>query len=443
MVRKVGVSCSILVFGLFPVAAQISPEVSFCPAGVQADGFIDFSKLPQAPTSGSVEATIPVSGVGDLSATFKIPSSASPAIVNPASYSVRNSTVLSLGFDVNPTIVFSHPVRGVSVTLQTTGRLGHHFQMAAYSSTGDISVVPPQAAVDSSGWDYPVSQFSTSPLQIRSTSANLIAIVFRFDSSPEEYSSYQLVNLRVESGLGPDPSIQVPTQGLKEWLRADRLKIEGPVSVFSSTSVGNVAIWPDQSGHGSDAVPVNSSSSPTPLLDGPTCTPVVSFNGTQWLKFNLPINGWSGMTVFLAGAASAEPAGWWESQAVFWDETLPWGTTFFTLSQTAVSFRFGTTQVGNQSIYVRPANIGGDLSITTAIHNNDVDSLYVNGVLVLQQDSKYSAISGTVPTATIGAGLNNTFFKGKIGEILIYDRALSQSEREIVERYLKTKYGVL
>jgi hypothetical protein len=118
------------------------------------------------------------------------------------------------------------------------------------------------------------------------------------------------------------------------------------------------------------------------------------------------------------------------------------GNEFFSPSQTNAFFRFGTTQVNNQPVYARPVNIGGDFSLTTAIHDSNTDSLFVNGILVLKQQGKHAAISGTVPTATIGAGLNNTFFTGNIGEILIYDRALSDGEREIVEHYLAVKYGV-
>jgi concanavalin A-like lectin/glucanase superfamily protein len=99
--------------------------------------------------------------------------------------------------------------------------------------------------------------------------------------------------------------------------------------------------------------------------------------------------------------------------------------------------------VNNQPIYTRPVDIGGDFSITTALHNTHTDSLYVNGLLVLQQGGKYPAISGSSPTAMIGAGPNNNRFTGNIGEILIYDRALSASERQLVEHYLRIKYGVL
>ena len=101
---------------------------------------------------------------------------------------------------------------------------------------------------------------------------------------------------------------------------------------------------------------------------------------------------------------------------------------------------FGTTQVGNQPIYSRPATIGGNFSVTTAIHNGNTDSLYINGLLALNQGNKYASISGASSAATIGTGLNNSPFTGNLGETLIYNRALSNDERAVVERYLITKY---
>jgi hypothetical protein len=169
---------------------------------------------------------------------------------------------------------------------------------------------------------------------------------------------------------------------------------------------------------------------------------VVSFNGVQRLGFNLSINGWTGMTVFMASQAYADASSSGTNQALLWNQTATGGVTFFTPSQTHTYFRFGTTQTNNQPVYTRPFNIGGDFSVTTAIHNGSTDSLYVNGLLVLQQGGKLSSIAGTSASAIIGAGLSNTSFTGNIGEILVYDRVLTRQEQETVEHYLMSKYGV-
>ena len=253
------------------VFVQIAPEISFCPAGVQADGFIDWSKLPPPPTGKPVTATIPVAGIPGLTATIQFQAGTSRTGGAGGSSAIVNQTDLNFPLFVNPTITFSRPVQGVSVNFQTSGRFGHDFTMTAYSSTGQItSVAPVPAQVGDSGFDYPGALFSTSPLQIRSTASNLIAVILKGPSDNSEYSNYGLINLRIESGSALDPAMVVPKNGLQEWLRADRVSIaQGPINI------GTLLRWPDQSGNGSDAVPLGNALAPYWLPDGPNCSPVV------------------------------------------------------------------------------------------------------------------------------------------------------------------------
>jgi hypothetical protein len=330
-------------------------------------------------------------------------------------------------------------VKGVSVQIRTFGRFGHNFFMTANdTSGGSISAPPPEAGVSSSGFDYPSQQVSTVPLQILSGSANLNSVTVGLTSS--EYAAFDLVNFRVQSGSAPDPATSVPKTGLKAWFRGDQVN-----ATFAPTFPSGLNEWPDVSGNGANAVPSAQVSAPLWILDGSHCSPVVSFNGSQLLNFNLPINGWNEMTVVLAAQAYSNKStspGTGQNAALFWNENAYWGSTFFSPFQTTEYFRFGTTQVNNQPVFHRPVNIGGDFSITTAIHNSSTDALYVNGLLALQQGGKYANIAGTVATGTIGGGYGNSFFTGNIGEILIYDHALTTRERESVEQYLMSKYGV-
>ncbi|HEX6545393.1 MAG TPA: LamG-like jellyroll fold domain-containing protein [Bryobacteraceae bacterium] len=421
--------------GSLTIAQTSGPEVSFCPAGTGSDGFIDWSKLPKNPV---YQATIPVSGVNNLSVTMVIHGQPPDPIESP--YGVSNPATLGIPFGVGPVFLFfSRPIRGISATLQAAGYGGRQFDILAFSSNEDAIGNNPAAQVTTGGPDYPASQYSTSPLEVRSTSANLSAVELRFSTGANSnYVYYNLVNIRIDSGSVPDPANQLPRNGLKEWLRADRVNITTEPVI----ALGNVIRWPDQSGNGSDAVPPNPSLAPISFKDGSHCKPVVSFNGVQRLGFNLSINGWTGMTVFMASQAYADASSSGTNQALLWNQTATGGVTFFTPSQTHTYFRFGTTQTNNQPVYTRPFNIGGDFSVTTAIHNGSTDSLYVNGLLVLQQGGKLSSIAGTSASAIIGAGLSNTSFTGNIGEILVYDRVLTRQEQETVEHYLMSKYGV-
>jgi hypothetical protein len=425
--------------------AQTAPEISFCPAGVHADGFINWSTLPKAPAAVlgqqlSVTQTVPVTGIANLTATISIQGSLS----NPGNsfYTIVNAADLfiSTAGGTPVTITFSSPVKGFSVVFRSYGRSNHGFHMMANDVNGNSTSVapPPPAQVDAEGFEYPADELSTAPLQISSTAANLTSAAFGFDGDLSENFSFELVNLRVESGSAPDGSSQVPLNGLKAWYRAD--KPGAAVPVGSSGPVA-VSAWPDQSGNGNNANVPNGGSAPTSTLDGANCTPVLSFNGRQSLNFNLPVSGWSGMTVILASQAYADGNGS-SNAALFWNQTEGWGETFVSPFQTSVWYRFGTGHSGYTPNYSRPLNVGGDFSVTTTMHTTMLDSLWLNGTLAQQQGAESAEITGSAMTGSIGSGHGNTFFTGNIGEILIYDRALSDTERENVEHYLIAKYGV-
>jgi hypothetical protein len=151
------------------------------------------------------------------------------------------------------------------------------------------------------------------------------------------------------------------------------------------------------------------------------------------------------MTVFLVGRANNDVSdGTFHSQhaALFWVENAHWGNTYVSPFQTHLAYRFGTTQVGNDPEVLRTSDIGGDFTLTTAIHNGSTDSLYVNGKLLNTQTGRYTTLAGMTGEGFIGEGYQGTFFTGDISEILVYNRALSDQEREQVDYYLKAKYGL-
>jgi hypothetical protein len=418
---------------LSPTSAQMV-NVRACSNGIQADGFVDWTKLPTVQPGAALNATIPVTGIPGLTVTVQIPST--PVIEStPSTFMVMSPIDLRAAANGQVILIFNHPVRGVSTSIGSGGRFQRSPSMSAYTSASDIGgPIPPDVQVTASVWDHPSGgDIATTPLQIRSEGVDMGAVVIQFPDPGSEYLSYDITNLRVESGSGPDASKEVPANGLKQWLRADSIYQPFP-------QVPNVPNWPDQSGNHADATAPGGV--PSGIPDGPNCAAVVRFAGTAGVSANLPINGWSGMTVFLVSQSANDIGGWWENQPLFWGETALWGTTFVTPSQSNVFFRFGTEQVNNQPIYARPVNFGGDYSLTTAVHDGDVDRLYVNGVLALREGGKRTSLSGVSSTEWIGAGLNNSFFTGAIGEILVYDRALSERERDIVEHYLMKKFGL-
>jgi PKD repeat protein len=233
----------------------------------------------------------------------------------------------------------------------------------------------------------------------------------------------------------PAPPV-VPTAGLGLWLKADA----------GVTLAGNaVAQWADQSGNNRLATQSTASRQPLLVNNALNGKPALSFNGTgQYLRFDLPVNGLSGMTMILVAANSANRTGGEsnaENAALFWNETGEWGTVYLSPFQSNVKFRFGTGQTDNLPAYQRPASIGNAYSISVATKQGTTDTLHVNGQLVVTQGGKRSQIALTQSAGNVGRGYNNsTYFPGQIAEVLVYTRALTDAERQGVEAYLKAKY---
>jgi hypothetical protein len=229
-----------------------------------------------------------------------------------------------------------------------------------------------------------------------------------------------------------------PLNGLAVWLRADA----GTVINGSGLSQ-----WMDQSGNNRNATQSTGASQPTLVNGVINGRPVVRFDGVNdFLTFNLPVNGLSTMSLLLVAANTQNQNGGEsgsERAALFWNETAGWGTVFLTPFQSSVNSRFGTTQVENRNNYLRPVSSGSSFTLSTAIKNGTTDSLYVNGTQVLNTGGKLPTIAGCQSVANVGRGYDNdTFFAGDIAEILIYNRALTITERQQAEQLLINKYGL-
>ena len=243
--------------------------------------------------------------------------------------------------------------------------------------------------------------------------------------------------------------IAVPSAGMMLWLKGD-------AGITGSTTVSG---WTSQGGNATTANQTLAASQPTLVANAINGKPVVRFDGVDdSLAFSgLTVNGLTGMTIFLVSATNNSTqmpvAGDSTSayrSAIFWDE-LPagWGTIFLSPYQTNVRYRFGTGQIQTSALpdFSRPTSIGGNFSITTAIHNSGNETLYVNGASVYSQTGKTAAIARCKDTGFLGRGYGTTLtanattcFAGDIAEIIVYNRALNATERQDVDAYLTAKY---
>jgi len=235
----------------------------------------------------------------------------------------------------------------------------------------------------------------------------------------------------------PTPGAAVPASGLGLWLKADAgVKLNG----------STVSKWTDQSGAGAHAVQSNASAQPRLALSAVNGKPALQFDGTaDSMNFQMAVNGLTGMTIFVVNSNTvAKDGGAYGvyNSVMYWNESADWGGVFVSPFQNVVKYEFGSGQANNLPAYKRPASIGPAFTLTTAMKNQTTESLYVGGQLVLTQTGKRAAIANTLSTGNLGMGYLNTRFAGSIAEILVYKRALSSTERQQVEQYLKAKYGL-
>ena len=380
--------------------------------------------------SGPLTVKLPVKGIMGLTVQLTVP--ALQGLHAGPVYSVTNGTLVLNGLPATNgeimSLLFSSPVAGVGVVANSVGR-----QSDFTLQTDAPGEAPPNFANSADSLTI-APKFYSIPLQQVDLQGGFTS-AFVLYGGGIDFGAPSLSNVRVQS-LTASSRNMIPTQGLQQWLMSDSVQ---------SPFVSDASSWPDQSGRNHDATQSVSAHQPSQIQgDGNACQPAFSFSGDQYFNFNLPIESWEQMTIFLVAKSFADPPrGSYasESAAIFWVENAQWGNTFVSPYQTRAAFRFGTTQTRNQPVYTRQATLGQDFTVTRAVHNGGTDALYVDGLLVFRQGNKLPVLGGTTGVAYIGRGFRNTYFHGEISEILVYNRALSGEEAASVEFYLRNKFG--
>ena len=230
----------------------------------------------------------------------------------------------------------------------------------------------------------------------------------------------------------------IPTNGLNIWLNADRgVSLGGAdgASVLSWDSQGseNVTFTPKLS--------TNENGVPSLLFDGASS---MTFDGVNF-------NGKSELTMIVVsnytGEAVANPSNDWTSgdqhAAFYVGETgAGWGGLFMSPYHDWTSARFGSGQQFCNIKYYNRDEINRS-AVTIAVKDGTTEKLYVDGVLGTTKENTGAQTANIGTTMYVGKSIvtnADSFFKGTVSEILIYDRALSDVEIEQINTYLTQKY---
>ena len=116
-----------------------------------------------------------------------------------------------------------------------------------------------------------------------------------------------------------------------------------------------------------------------------------------------------------------------------------------TFGANAFDFAYGSGSAWVNGIDYVPSIPTDKTKIISLVYNGTNGTIYTDGIF---RDSDVTIFARNISTPLrIGAGANeiptaNYFFNGKIGEIIIFSRALKNEERKDVEKYLGQKWGV-
>lgn len=232
-----------------------------------------------------------------------------------------------------------------------------------------------------------------------------------------------------------DPATaNVSRSGLLAWYKADN-------SV--STSGSSVTQWADVSGNSYNATQSNSSFQPTFVGSAINSLPAISFNGSnQFLQ--IP----SGFANFTSGASIfvvAKPTALSTFAHILYFATDGVGTDGLISQEGSASGSMALTVLnGSSSSQVTASSA---VTVNTAQLLEAIDSgggspsgtLYTNGAQKAQ--GSVNTLNNVTRTTNYIGG-QTYYFTGQIAEILVYNTALSATQRANVENYLFARYGL-
>jgi alpha-tubulin suppressor-like RCC1 family protein len=240
----------------------------------------------------------------------------------------------------------------------------------------------------------------------------------------------------VETGA---PYTGLVTTGMKFWTMADR-------GVIASS--GKVSSWADQSGFGNAALQGTSSKQPLLLSNQINGKPVIKFDGTNdYLMAVSPTWTNSDYSYFVVWKKDANAVVAGHSPLARANSLTSPGSHFQLWNTNGTSVlnadALGTdSDAVSTSTYATPSPYIS-VGVTRKNNTSKGTKLYVNGSL--QGESSITATNTAVGTTGyefyIGA-LGTAYGNLSVAEILVYDKSLSDPDRQSVESYLSQKYAI-
>jgi Chitobiase/beta-hexosaminidase C-terminal domain/Concanavalin A-like lectin/glucanases superfamily len=247
-------------------------------------------------------------------------------------------------------------------------------------------------------------------------------------------NSYGNLSTAVFNSVAYMANVPQRSANLITWLRAD---------AGVTYSSGQVSLWSDQSGNGNNAGQGTSAIQPTLTTGAVNGLPAISFNGTsQFLQFG------SGFANFTSGASifvviNPATTGTYQTWLEFGNASSNYfGVEGINTAGAAAFYVYNGTS--GSSVTATSALTASQYQLTESIYNgSNTGTVYTNGVQKGSSTSLLTAPNASRTSNYLGQfGGGSAYFHGQIAEILVYNTALSASQRAGVESYIYSKYAV-
>ena len=203
---------------------------------------------------------------------------------------------------------------------------------------------------------------------------------------------------------------------------------------------GTVSQWDDKSGNGHNATQGSGSLQPEFVADVVNGLPILRFDGIDDVLelSSVVVSGTAARTIFMVCRAETTNTG-----MVALNETVGAGAGSIYDMTPEIAIRVASgNRVFNETVV--NASVYFVLMFQSAASSNvSISIIRLDGVPGTELSVTSQAINTDNTTNTvIGKNTTTDFCEVDFGEIIMYDRALSASEIESVERYLGVKWGI-
>jgi alpha-tubulin suppressor-like RCC1 family protein len=295
----------------------------------------------------------------------------------------------------------------------------------ANGSGGSLTNAPVTFTLAQAGGGLSLTDHGTtaSSLSLRTDASGQATVYYQQPTSGSSGVNVQAGTGSVQQVSFTATFLNIPITGMKLWLRSD--------AGITKNANNLVSLWRDQSPAGNNAAQAVTGNSPLFVANGWSGKPVIRFNGST-SSMNGALSVSSQMSVF-AVAAEGNLSGFKRiinNEGHFFLGAAPDGN----FASFYGNGSWGTTQ--SHPFALSP----GQFAILESV-NNGSDSSYVNGQLIETRVNPMTAFTSGFELGRHVAGIQ--YWDGDIVELLVYDGALSTSDRQAIETYLNQKYNLI